>query len=90
MNRRKPPRPATLVAFAAVLVMPFYLGLVHWSFGRFLAYAAAAAVAMAAGEYLESPVGKRGHISLFVHETILWYIAVLGAGGAAYLIAWLI
>lgn len=88
-SRRKPPRPSALVAFAAVLVVPFYLGLVHWSLGRFLTYAAIAAVAMATGEYLESPVGKRGSAGLFLHEIMLWFLAVAGAGGAAYLFAWL-
>jgi hypothetical protein len=72
-----------------VLVLPFYLGLVHWSFRRFLAYAVIAAIAMVTGEYLESPAGKRGSAPLFLHETMLWFLAVAGAGGAAYLIAWL-
>jgi hypothetical protein len=89
MARLRKPRPAALVAFAAVLVVPFYLGLVHWSVGQFLAYALIAAVAMALGEYLESRVGKRGSAPLFLHETMLWFLAVAGAGGAAYLIAWL-
>jgi len=69
--------------------MPFYLGFVHWSFRRFLAYAVIAAGAMAIGEYLESPAGKRGSIGLFLHETLLWFLAVIVAGGAAYLFAWL-
>jgi hypothetical protein len=86
---RKPPRPAELVAFAAVLMMPFYLGIVHWSALRFFAYAVIAAFAMATGEYLEATPGKRGSAGLFLHETMLWFLAVAGAGGAAYLVAWL-
>jgi len=46
-------------------------------------------MAMAVGEYLESPSGKRGSGGLFLHETMLWLFAVIGAGGAAYLFAWL-
>lgn len=87
---RKPPRPAALVAFAAVLVMPFYLGIVHWSAPRFFGYAVIAAFAMATGEYLEAPARKRGSVSLFLHETMLWLLAVTSAGGAAYLVAWLL
>lgn len=86
---RKPPRPAALVAFAAVLVMPFYLGIVHWSAPRFAAYAVMAAFAMATGEYLEAHAHKRGGVGLFLHETTLWFLAVAGAGGSAYLVAWL-
>jgi hypothetical protein len=69
--------------------MPFYLGFVHWSVLRFLAYAVMASLAMATGEYLESPAGKRGSVGLFLHETMLWFLAEASAGGAAYLVAWL-
>lgn len=88
MNKWRASKPAVLVAFAAVLAMPFYVGFVHWSAKEFALYALVASVAMATGEYLETPVKKRGGGRLFVQEVMLWLIAVLVAGGVAYLIAW--
>lgn len=78
-----------LVAFAAVLVMPFYVGLVHWSALRFFAYAVVAAAAMSLGEYVESPARTRGGLRLFLQEAFIWFLTIAVAGGAAYLLAWL-
>lgn len=70
--------------------MPFYVGVVHWTAGQFVLYAVVASLAMATGEHMESPPMKGGRRALFLLGAVLWFTAILVAGGIAYLIAWLV
>lgn len=89
MRRWRASKPAVLAAFATVLIMPFYVGLVHWSAVQFVLYAVVASVAMATGEHMETPPMKGGRRALFLLGAALWFAAIIVAGGIAYLIAWL-
>jgi len=81
--------PALLTALAAVLGIPFYLGLVHLSLAHMFVYSGVASTAMAAGQYVDTPREERGGAQLFVGELGLWFALILLVGGLSYLIAWL-
>ncbi len=89
MKRWRASKPAVLAAFATVLVVPFYVGVVHWNARQFFLYAIVASAAMATGEHLETPPLPGGRRALFLQGAFLWFAAIIIAGGIAYLIAWL-
>ena len=82
-------KPAQLAAFAAVLVIPFYVGLVHWRASGFFLYAAVASVAIAVGEHFDTTPRLRGRWTVALQSWLLWFLTIAFAGGLAYLIAWL-
>jgi hypothetical protein len=89
MKRWRASKPAVLAAFTAVLVVPFYVGVVHWNARQFFFYALVASIAMAIGEHLETPPSPGGRRVLFLQGALLWFAAIMIAGGIAYLVAWL-
>ena len=78
-----------LAAFAAILVIPFYVGLVHWKAGQFFLYAAVASIALATGGHFDTTPRLRGGLAAGLMGAVLWFLAIAVAGGVAYLIAWL-
>jgi hypothetical protein len=81
--------PALVAAVAAVLGIPFYMGLVHLSLSHMFVYSGIAGTAMAAGQYADTPKDERGGLQLFVGELGLWFALILFAGGVSYLVAWI-
>ena len=71
---------------AAVLLIPLYMGLIHVPPAGLVAYAGFGGVAMAVGEELQFSTACR----VTFHDVLLWASAIAGAGGVAYLLAWLI
>lgn len=81
--------PALVTAVAAVLGIPFYMGLVHLSLAHMFVYSGVASTAIAAGQYADTPKDERGGLQLFVGEMGLWFALIILVGGIAYFIAWL-
>ena len=79
--------PALLAAVAAVLGIPFYLGLIHTPIAQVFVYSGVASTAMAAGQYVDTPRGERGGAQTFLSELGLWFALIFLFGGLAYLIA---
>ena len=80
---------ALVTAVAAVLGIPFYMGLIHLSLAHMFVYSGVASTAMAAGQYADTPDDERGGLQLFVGEIGLWFALIFLAGGISYLVAWL-
>lgn len=78
---------ALLTAAAAVLGIPFYLGLIHLPLTQLFAYAGVASTAMAAGQYLDTPNEERGGTQLLLSELGLWFGLIFVCGGLAYVAA---
>ena len=87
MANRSITSPEACAAFAAVLAIPFYLGIVHLAVPQLLLYSGAAGAAMTTGEFMESPERRRGGARIFLLDTALWFALIASLGGAAYLIA---
>jgi hypothetical protein len=79
--------PALLTALAAVLALPFYMGLVHVPLAQMFVYSGVASTAMAAGQFVDTPREERGDAHVFVAELGLWFAAIVLFGGLSYLIA---
>lgn len=79
--------PALVTAVAAVLGIPFYLGLVHMPLAQVFAYSSVASAAMATGQFVDTPQDERGGAQLFLGELGLWFVAIVLFGGASYMIA---
>jgi hypothetical protein len=79
--------PALLTAAAAVVGIPFYLGLIHLPLAHLFVYSGVASTAMAAGQYADAPKEERGGAQLFVTELGLWFALIVVCGGLAYLAA---
>lgn len=75
---------ALFVAFAAVIGLPFYLGLVHMPLTQVFAYSGVASTAMAMGQFADSSKDRRGGIQAFLSELSLWFALVFLGGGIAY------
>ena len=80
-------KPELVTAVAAAIGIPFYLGFVHTSVPQLALYSGVAGAAMATGEFVETPLMKRGGIRLFVADTIIWAMVIGLIGGLAYLFA---
>jgi hypothetical protein len=76
-----------LTAIAAAIVIPFYLGFVHFGVPHLLLYFGGAGTAMAAGEWIESPAEARAGITAFAYECLVWTTVVLIIGSLVYLFA---
>ena len=79
--------PALLTAVAAVLGIPFYLGLIHLPLVQLFAYSGVASTAMATGQFVDAPREERGGIHAFLSELGLWFALIFLCGGLAYLAA---
>ena len=76
-----------LTAFAGIVAIPFYLGLIHVTAPQMLLYSGVAGTSMAAGGYLDSPRDKRGSLTAWLQEALLWSLVVVALGGTAYAVA---
>lgn len=79
--------PALVAALAAVLGIPFYMGLIHVPLAQMFVYTGVASTAMATGQFIDTPKEARGDAHLFLGELGLWFAAIVLFGGMAYLIA---
>lgn len=79
--------PALLTAVAAVLGIPFYLGLVHVPIAQMFVYSGVASTAMAAGQLADTPKDERGGAQAFLSELGLWFALIFLFGGISYLVA---
>ena len=79
--------PALFTALAAVLGLPFYLGLIHLPVGHLVLYSGVASSAMATGQYIDTPSDIRGGVQSFLGELSLWFALIVLLGGFAYLVA---
>lgn len=87
MANRPVTPPEALAAFAAVLAIPFYFGIVHLPVPQLLLYSGAASAAMTTGEFMETPERRKGGARIFLLDTALWFTLIASVGGAMYLIA---
>ena len=79
--------PALVAALAAVLGIPFYLGLIHMPIAQMFVYTGVASTAMATGQFVDTPKDERGDAHLFLGELGLWFALIFLFGGLSYLIA---
>lgn len=79
--------PALIAAAAAVLGIPFYLGLIHMPLAQMFVYSGVASTAMATGQFVDTPKEERGSAQLFLGELGLWFAIVVLFGGLSYLVA---
>ncbi len=77
----------TVTVFAAALVIPFYLGIIHMPVPQLLLYSGAASAAMTTGEFAETPSRRAGGTRVFVMDMLIWFGLIAAAGGVAYGIA---
>lgn len=78
---------ALVAALAAVLGIPFYMGLVHVPLAQMFVYTGVASTAMATGQFVDTPKEERGDAHLFLGELGLWFAAIVLFGGISYLVA---
>ncbi len=74
----------------ATLVIPFYVGLLHWPPGRYILYSSAAGLALAAGDFLDTEPVFRESLGRAGEDAVLRAGGVLFGGGVVYLFARLI
>jgi len=79
--------PALVTALAAVLGIPFYMGLIHVPLAQMFVYSGVASTAMATGQFVDTPREERGGAQLFLGELGLWFAAIVLFGGMSYIIA---
>ena len=77
------------VCVAAALVIPFYLGVVHWLPQQFLLYCGTAGAALAVGLHFDESPLFRGSLRQLAGDALQRSIEVAMLGGAAYLVAWI-
>ena len=80
-------KPELVTAFAAAIGIPFYLGFVHTPVPQLALYSGIAGAAMATGEFVETPLMKRGGLRLFLADAAIWAGVICLIGGATYLLA---
>jgi hypothetical protein len=80
-------KPELATALAAAIGIPFYLGFVHAPIPQLALYSGFAGAAMATGEFVETPLMKRGGIRLFMADTAIWAVVIGLIGGLTYLFA---
>ena len=80
-------KPELVTAVAAAIGIPFYLGFVHTPVQQLAIYSGIAGAAMATGEFVETPLMKRGGFRLFLADAVIWAGVVSLVGGATYLVA---
>lgn len=76
-----------VTAIAAMVAIPFYLGVIHAGAPQFAVYSGVAGTAMATGEFAEHSSLQTWGFRLFLMDVALWCSGVALLGGAAYLIA---
>jgi hypothetical protein len=76
-----------VTAITAAVGIPFYLGFVHAGPPQLVLYSGVAGAAMATGEFVETPLLKRGGLRLFVADAAIWAATIGLIGGATYLLA---
>ena len=80
-------RAELITAVAAAVGLPFYLGFVHAPVPQLALYSGVAGAAMATGEFVETPLLKRGGFRLFMADSAIWAFVIGLIGGIAYLLA---
>lgn len=80
-------KPELVTAVAAAIGIPFYLGFVHTPVPQLAIYSGIAGAAMATGEFVETPLMRRGGFRLFLADAAVWAGVIGFTGGAAYLLA---
>jgi len=77
-----------IVTSIALLVIPFYLGLIHLPFRLLIQYAGVTGVAMTTGTILDRWEGPGSEPVAAVLAVVgLWTVLTLSIGGCSYLIA---
>ena len=80
-------RAELITDIAAAVGLPFYLGFVHAPVPQLALYSGVAGAAMATGEFVETPLLKRGGFRLFMADSAIWALVIGLIGGIVYLIA---
>ena len=80
-------KPELVTAIAAAIGIPFYLGFVHTPVPQLAIYSGVAGAAMAAGEFVETPLMARGGFRLFFADAAIWASVIALVGATAYLFA---
>lgn len=80
-------KPELVTAITAAIGIPFYLGFVHTPVPQLAIYSGIAGAAMATGEFVETPLMKRGGFRLFLADAAIWAAVIGLVGGGAYLFA---
>lgn len=70
--------------FAAVLLIPIYMGFIHVAPVGAAAYAGVGGVAMAVGEEVQFRTSLK-QVTLW--DMVLWAMAIAGVGGVGYVLA---
>ena len=76
-----------VTALAAVVGIPFYLGIIHTPMPQLALYSGFAGAAMATGEFAEDPRFRRQGLRLFMADVAVWVALVAVVGSLAYLVA---
>lgn len=80
-------KPELVTAIAAAIGIPFYLGFVHTPLPQLALYSGFAGAAMATGEFVETPLLKRGGLRLFMADAAIWAAVIGLIGGITYVFA---
>jgi hypothetical protein len=80
-------KPELVTAVAAAIGLPFYLGFMHTPVPQLAIYSGLAGAAMATGEFVETPLMKRGGFRHFLADAAIWAGVIGLLGGGAYLLA---
>jgi hypothetical protein len=80
-------KPELVTAVAAAIGIPFYLGFMHTPIPQLALYSGVAGAARATGEFVETPLMKRGGFRLFLADAGIWAASIGLVGGLAYVFA---